>query len=264
MARVLSFEQFISKTNEADLFGVTTSSSGNLPPGYDDSDGYEPEDERDIDVSKHKLKVIATDHHEFAILEDPDGKKYVYYFDSSQPDFQEDYMIYNDYTDDYEPIDMIGVQEAANDVPEQAYGFGVAGYDDGNKEIIELDEELTDDLIEQLNGLVSRDSAKREVISALEKIALSMREANESQEYGVDEEDESETDGKSGYEESETDETTEVMESEGIHPAIREKILMYLKDNPDATYAEAKKFIGEKIAGWKLSQEDFEEAKKIS
>jgi hypothetical protein len=91
-----------------------------------------------------------------------------------------------------------------------------------------------------------------------------MREANESNEYGVDEEDESETDGKAGYEEPETDETTEVMESEGIHPAVREKILMYLKDNPDATYAEAKKFIGEKIAGWKLSQEDFEEAKKIS
>jgi len=264
MTRVLSFEQFISKTNEADLFGVTTSSSGNLPPGYDDSDSYEPEDERDIDVSKHRLKVIATDHNEFAILEDEDGKKYVYYFDSSQPDFQEDYMIYNDYTEDYEPIDEIGVQEAANDIPENSYGFGVDGWDDSTKEIVELDEELTDDLIEQFKGWIGRESAKKEVLKALEEIALSMREANESNEYGVDEEDESETDGKAGYEESETDETTEVMESEGIHPAVREKILMYLKDNPDATYAEAKKFIGEKIAGWKLSQEDFEEAKKIS
>lgn len=52
------------------------------------------------------------------------------------------------------------------------------------------------------------------------------------------------------------------MESEGIHPAIREKLMGYLKDNRDATYAEAKKHIGEKIAGWKLSEEDFEEAKK--
>ena len=51
-------------------------------------------------------------------------------------------------------------------------------------------------------------------------------------------------------------------ESEGIHPAIREKLMGYLKDNKDATYAEAKKHIGEKIAGWKLSEEDFEEAKK--
>ena len=28
------------------------------------------------------------------------------------------------------------------------------------------------------------------------------------------------------------------------------------------TYAEAKKHIGEKIAGWKLTEEDFEEAQK--
>jgi hypothetical protein len=53
------------------------------------------------------------------------------------------------------------------------------------------------------------------------------------------------------------------MESEGIHPAVREKLMGYLKDNKDATYAEAKKHIAEKIAGWKLSEEDFEEAKKI-
>ena len=39
--------------------------------------------------------------------------------------------------------------------------------------------------------------------------------------------------------------------------------LDYLKDKKDATYAEAKKHIAEKIAGWKLSEEDFEEAKKI-
>ena len=32
----------------------------------------------------------------------------------------------------------------------------------------------------------------------------------------------------------------EVMESEGIHPAVREKLMGYLKDNKDATYAEAK------------------------
>ena len=51
------------------------------------------------------------------------------------------------------------------------------------------------------------------------------------------------------------------MESEGIHPAIREKLMDYLKDNKDATYSEAKKHIGDKIAGWKLSEEDFEEAK---
>jgi hypothetical protein len=53
------------------------------------------------------------------------------------------------------------------------------------------------------------------------------------------------------------------MEGEGIHPAIRQKLMDYLKDNPDATYAEAKNHIGEKIAGWKLTPEDFDESKKL-
>ena len=51
-------------------------------------------------------------------------------------------------------------------------------------------------------------------------------------------------------------------EGEGIHPAIREKLVNYLKENPKATFAEAKEFIGGAIKGWKLTEEDFEEAKK--
>jgi hypothetical protein len=59
MKRILSFEDYtINRTNEADLFGVTTSSMGNLPPGYDDSDEPEPEDNRGIDPSKHNLKLV--------------------------------------------------------------------------------------------------------------------------------------------------------------------------------------------------------------
>ncbi len=91
----------------------------------------------------------------------------------------------------------------------------------------------------------------------MQEIAKDLEASNESVGY-----EESETDGKPGDEEDETDETTEVMESEGIHPAIRQKLMDYLKDNKDATYAEAKKYIGEKIAGWKLTAEDFEEAQK--
>ena len=94
------------------------------------------------------------------------------------------------------------------------------------------------------------------VMDVLVEIAKELKDSNESVDY-----EESETDGTPGDEESETDETTEVMESEGIHPAIREKLMDYLKDNKDATYSEAKKYIGDKIAGWKLSEEDFEEAK---
>lgn len=261
MSRVLSFSEYVQKTNEADLFGVTTSSSGNLPPGYDDSDPYEPEDLRGIDPSKHELKVIASDDTEFAIIEDKSGKKYVYYYDSSQPDFQENYMIYNEETDDYEEIDTLGVEAAANDVPDSSYGVGVQGWEDSSKEIIELDEELVDDLLEEFEVWVKRQPKKKAVQDVLKSLAAEFSQSNESEEYGDDEE--SETEGKPGYEESETDETTEVMEAEGIHPAIREKLMDYLKENPDATYPEAKKYISDKIAGWKLSEEDFSEAKKM-
>jgi hypothetical protein len=49
---------------------------------------------------------------------------------------------------------------------------------------------------------------------------------------------------------------------EGIHPAIRQKLMDYLKENPKATFSEARDFIADKIKGWKLSENDFEEAKK--
>ena len=49
---------------------------------------------------------------------------------------------------------------------------------------------------------------------------------------------------------------------EGIHPSIRQKLMDYLKENPKASYSEARNHIGDKIKGWKLSEEDFEEAMK--
>lgn len=51
--------------------------------------------------------------------------------------------------------------------------------------------------------------------------------------------------------------------AEGIHPAVREKLLAYLKENPKATFAEARDHIGDSLKGWKLSEGDFEEAQKI-
>ena len=56
----------------------------------------------------------------------------------------------------------------------------------------------------------------------------------------------------------------EVNEAEGIHPAVRTKLLDYLKEDPNATFAEAKNHIGSILKGWKLSEEDFEEAKKLA
>jgi hypothetical protein len=262
MKRILSFEDYSNRANEADMFGVTTSSMGNLPSGYDDSDSEEVEDTRGIDPAKHALKLIATDYNDFAVLEDKNGKKYIFYIDTEDPSFDSDYKVYDDYRDEYLDLDDLGVEAAANDVPEMEIGFGADDWTKGEKSLVELDEELADDLVDDFKNIINKGGAKyrrdtQNVMNVLKGIAEELKSSNESVDY-----EESETDGKPGDEESETDETTEVMESEGIHPAIRQKLMDYLKDNPDATYAEAKKHIGEKIAGWKLTSEDFEEAQK--
>lgn len=263
MKRILSFEDYTNKANEADLFGVTTSAMGNLPSGYDDSDNPEVEDTRGIDPSRHRLKLIATDYTDFAVLEDKSGKKYIFYIDTEAPNFDSDYKIYDDQTGEYLDLDDLGVEAAANDIPEMEIGFGEDDWIKGEKQLVEMDEELADDLVEDFESIINKGNPKyrrdtQKVMDVLKGIAKDLKDSNESVDY-----EESETDGTPDDEESETDETTEVMESEGIHPAIREKLMGYLKDNKDATYAEAKKHISEKIAGWKLSEEDFEEAKKL-
>jgi len=263
MKRVLSFEDYIQKNNESDLFGVTTGGMGNYPAGYEGPEGQEDvEDNRGIDPSKHNLKLIATDYTDFAVLEDKGGKKYIFYIDTEAPDFDSDYRIYDEQTGEYLDLDDLGVEAAANDIPEMEIGFGADDWIKGEKQLVEIDEELADDLVDDFQGIVNKGDPKyrkdtQMVMDALKGIAKELKDSNESVDY-----EESETDGTPDDEESETDETTEVMESEGIHPAIRQKLMDYLKDNADATYAEAKKHIAEKIAGWKLSEEDFDEAKK--
>jgi|TARA_R110000868_G_scaffold172043_1_gene407830 hypothetical protein len=263
MKRILSFEDYTNKANEADLFGVTTGGMGNYPAGYEGPEGQEDiDDSRGIDPSRHNLKLIATDYNDFAVLEDKDGKKYIFYIDTEAPNFDSDYKIYDEQAGEYLDLDDLGVEAAANDVPEMEIGFGADDWIKGEKTLVGIDEELADDLVDDFKGIVNKGDPKyrrdtQKVMDVLIEIAKELKDSNESVDY-----EESETDGTPGDEESETDETTEVMESEGIHPAIREKLMDYLKDNKDATYAEAKKHIGDKIAGWKLSEEDFEEAKK--
>ncbi len=264
MTRILSFEDYTNQANEADLFGVNTSGMGNLPLGYEGPEGQEDvEDVRGIDPTRHNLKLIATDYTDFAVLEDKGGKKFIFYIDTEAPDFDSDYKIYDDRTQEYLDLDDLGVEAAANDVPEMEIGFGEDDWIKGEKQLVEIDEELADDLVDDFESIINKGDPKyrkdtQKVMDVLKTIAKELKDFNESLDY-----EESETDGKPGDEESETDETTEVMESEGIHPAIREKLIDYLKDNVDATFAEAKKHIAEKIAGWKLSEEDFEEAKKM-
>jgi hypothetical protein len=248
MAKILSFDEYHLKNNEADLFGVTTSPSGNLPPGYrDDMDSEEIEDNRGIDPLRHKLKLTSTDFIEFATLKDSrTGKNYVFYFDHASPEFENDYKIYDEGREEFLEPDALGIEAAANAVPEMEIGYGTDDWENGEKPLVELDEELTDDLIDEFNVFSSKGTPeykenKMKVKRELEKILSEIKSTSESLEF----------------------ESSEVYESEGIHPAVREKLLAYLKDNTDATYSEAKKFIKEKIAGWNLTAEDFEEAKKL-
>jgi len=273
MTKVLSFHEYIQKANEADLFGVTTSPLDNLPPGsrdYADDSDYDYEGERDIEPvgsPNHKLKLIkvkpgvyTTNSNDVALLEDPQGKKYIWYWGSNldNPDLWEGTLLSDG------EIDENSVEVAANRLGPTEFGKGLMDWE-AEKQIVEVDTELAEELIDWLEEWEekTRDSKLGLIKSEILKHVEDLGEGLMIDELEMSEEDESETDGKPGYEEDETDETTEVMESEGIHPAIRQKLMDYLKDNPDATYPEAKKFIGEKIAGWKLTSEDFEEAKKM-
>lgn len=272
MKKVLSFHDYIQKTNEGsgDLFGVTTSPSGNFPTGYSDyEDDYEGE--RDIDPvgsPKHKLKLIevspgkyTTNSSDVALLEDPQGKKYIWYWGShlDRPELWEGTL------DEEGDIDENSVEVVANRLDPKEFGKGLQDWESEQKEIVEIDTELAEELIDWLDEWEekTRDSNLKTIKSEILKHVENLGEGLMIDELEMSEYDESETDGKPGDEESETDETTEVMEAEGIHPAIRQKLMDYLKDNPDATYPEAKRFISEKIAGWNLTSEDFEEAKKM-
>lgn len=55
---------------------------------------------------------------------------------------------------------------------------------------------------------------------------------------------------------------SKISEAKGIHPAIKEILSDFLKENPKATFDEAKAEVRKKRPGWKLSSEDFAEAKQ--
>jgi hypothetical protein len=250
MSKILSFEDYHLKNNEADLFGVTTSHRNNLPTDYKEDNRLNTniEDTRKIDPLNHKLKLTSTDFLEFATLKDPKtGKNYIFYFDSTDPEFEENYKIWDERAEEYLEPDAIGIEAAANEVPEMEIGFGTDDWENGENPLVELDEELTDDMLDEFSVFVNQGTPgfrekKMKVKRELEKILSEIEATSESLVFEFSE---------------------EILESEGIHPAVREKLLAYLKDNTDATYPEAKKFIKEKIAGWNLTAEDFEEAKKL-
>ena len=52
-------------------------------------------------------------------------------------------------------------------------------------------------------------------------------------------------------------------EKKGIHHAIRGILVDFMKENPDATYKEASSHVAQHVQGWKLSKDDFNEAKDL-
>jgi hypothetical protein len=240
MAKILSFDEFHLKNNEGeDVFTV--------------------KEEMTINPTNHRLKLTSTDFNEFATLKDTrTGKNYLLYFDSGSPEFRgtEEEPKYVDYDEKYgewlEP-DAIGIEAFANDLPESEIGFGADDWANPEKSLVELDEELTDDMIEEFYQWIGQGGASRRgkmnVQNELKKILSEIQLTSESWEFESSEEI--------------LEKKQEPPKGDGISSAIRGLLLGYLKNNKNATYSEAEKFIEEKIPGWNFKKEDFEEAKNI-
>jgi hypothetical protein len=54
-----------------------------------------------------------------------------------------------------------------------------------------------------------------------------------------------------------------ISEAAGISAAIKNHIEKFLKDHEDGSFEDASEYIASKVEGWKLSKEDFEEAKAM-
>lgn len=243
MKKVFSFLEFVKESSVLEGYGAMAS---NIPPGYREEDiepREEPEDKRNINPSKNLLKVLSTDLKEFAILKGPDGKKYIFNFDAYDPEFIDRYTIYKGSDEDeletyyQKGPDLLAVETAANDIPKDRIGSGSESWQKAEESLIEIDRDLAKRLVKDFGDMLARTPTgeKKAMFGMMDEIQKMVNESI----------------------------SQEISEGKGIHPAIREKLIGYLKENPDATYAEAKKFISEKIVGWKLTQEDFEEAKKI-
>ena len=252
---VLSFDEFFHKKNESDLFGVTTSSLNNLPPGsrdYADDSDYDYEGERDIDPvgsPNHKLKLIefqprvyTTNENDVALLEGPDGKKYIWYWGSTSdnPDLWEGTLLSDG------EIDENSVEVAANRLGPEEFGKGLEDWEAEQKQIVEIDEDLAEELVDWLDEWRSktRDSKLEVIKKAILKHLEEKGRTLESVSFGSD--------------------LTE--NKKGINPKLRGLLLDFLEKNPKASFGDAKQYIqGSKgnvaaFPGWKLDPKDFEEA----
>lgn len=248
---VLSFDEYFHKKNEADMFGVTTSPMDNLPPGYVEYDD-DYEDDRDIDPigsPKHKLKLIqfkpgvyTTNENDVALLEGPDGKKYIWYWGShlDNPSLWEGTLLPDG------EIDENSVEVAANRLEPGEFGQGLEDWESEQKQIVEIDEDLAEELVDWLDEWQARtrDSKLKVIKEAIIKHLEEKGRTLESVSFGSD--------------------LTE--NKKGINPKLRGLLLDFIDKNPKASFGDAKHYIeggkGKNPAfpGWKLDPADFEEA----
>jgi len=203
--------------------------------------------------------VIGSDYSEFALLKHrKNGKTYLAYFDPTDDDFREhmevEYEVigrdedgFAEYEYDWDNAEVDDESIASYFSDEVKYdpkklGVGLEAFEDGL--VAEIDEELARDFLTSVETWVERYKHKspqfryKGIVSSMEKMAEVLRGFIPEGDDGLN-------------------------EGEGIHPAIRQILIDFLEDNPKSTYAEARNHISDKIKGWKLSEEDFEEAKSL-
>lgn len=253
MKNIKSFDSYHMNEGESGYYPAGTEFDPSAPWNQDDPSttrGYEPKKE------KIKFEVVGSDYQELALLKDKrNGKLYLMYFDPGDDDFREfmevpyevvgqdeDGFAEYEYNWDAAEIDddaIIGYASIEAEDP-QRLGAGLEAFEDGK--IAEVDAELAADMIKTMTPYLEKEKARAShwnqwKVKSMEKMM----------------------DTLGGF----VKESVGVYEGEGIHPAIRQHLMDFLKENPKATYAEARNHISDKIKGWELSEEDFEEAKSL-
>jgi len=211
----------------------------------------------EIDSSKMRFDLLYSDYSEIAVLKDKKtGSLYALAFDSYDDDFKDYMEVSREYIGkdedgfpEYEydwsnaELDDDAIEGYVDDkVDAEGTGSGISDFEDGKVSL--MDPEVAKE-VEDFFEYAIKNIEKRGLQTNFfhkDKFAK-YKDAIEFVKKFSDE---------------------IVNEAEGIHPAVRQKLLDYLKENPKATFAEAKSHIGDTLKGWNLSEEDFEEAKKIS
>jgi hypothetical protein len=228
-----------------------------------DGDDFQYTRFRELKDNEITFDLLGSDYSDHALLKSKkDGKLYFLFFEASDRD--SDIMEYVDvpfeiigrdeegYTEyeydwDSAEVDDTAILAYASDLYKNPSNIGRTIEDLGEKNLLEATDEIADEIISSVRGVVSMMEEKpgsfgyrvnTEKIYWKGFLEVLLTQFPHLAESGMN-------------------------EAEGIHPAIRKHLADFLKENPKATFAEAKNYIADKIKGWKLSEEDFKEAKVL-